>query len=317
MATGLMDSRSHNIQRPTPVGSEWNPQVDGPHFVVIGAQKAGSSFIQDALRAHPEIYMPRGESSLFHGADVTTTRAELEQIARKGRPMRIVGIKRPDYLADPNAAGRIQEALPTAKLIAVIRNPVDRALSAYYHYMLHGLLPVHEPDVGFARLLDGRFDEDYPRSREILEYGFYAKHLSTYTRLFPKSQLHIILYDSLRSSPTQVLQDLFRFLDVNQEASVTVRQSNPTVYSPSRIKLIRTFAAPLGRRFTDSAGKPKHIPGVLRTLQTADATAIKALRRSDSRPHLSPESRLRLHDVYARDVLRLQSDFGLEVMTWR
>lgn len=93
MATGLMNTRLYSIQGPTPVGSEWDPQVHGPHFVVIGAQKAGSSFIQDALRAHPEIYMPRGESSLFHGADVTTTRAELEQIARKGRAMRIVGIK--------------------------------------------------------------------------------------------------------------------------------------------------------------------------------------------------------------------------------
>lgn len=183
--------------------------------------------------------------------------------------------------------------------------------------MLHGFLPIHEPDVGFARLLDGSFDDDYPRSREILEYGFYAKHLSTYSRLFPKSQLHIIVYDSLRSAPTHVLQDLFRFLDVDQEASVKVRQSNPTVYSPSRIKLIRTFAAPLGRRCTDSTGQPMHIPGMLRALQTADATAMKALRRSDSRPYLSPESRRRLQDLYEHDVLRLQSDYGLEVATWQ
>jgi hypothetical protein len=317
MATSLTNNRSYSVQRPTPAGSEWNPQVDGPHFVVIGAQKAGSSFIQDALRAHPEIYMPRGESSLFHGADATTTRAELEKIARKGGAMRIVGIKRPDYLANPSVAERIQETLPSAKLLAVIRNPVDRALSAYYHYMLHGLLPVHEPDVGFTYLLDGRFDEDYPRSREILEYGFYAKHLSTYSSLFPKSQLHITVYDSLRSSPTQALQDLFRFLGVNQEATVKVRQSNPTVYSPSRIKLIRTFATPLGGRIADPTGNPRHIPGMLRALQTVDATTMKVLRRPNSRPHLSPDLRRCLHDVYKYDVLRLQDDFGLEVAAWR
>jgi hypothetical protein len=287
----------------------------GPHFIVIGAQKAGSSFVQDALRAHPEIYMPYGESSLFSQEQTQQIEKELDQIARRGSMHKSVGIKRPDYLADVTAASRIRDLLPSVRLIAIIRDPVDRAISALYHYMLHGLIPVVTPDEAFEDLLCSRSIEHYPRSAEILEYGFYAKHLNVYMDLFPRSQIQVTVYDELRSSPDHVMQGLFDFVGVDSTAAVQPRRSNPTVYSLKRIRLIRAAAAPWGERLKDKSGGVVHLPGAIRALQTADSVLAAALN-GRPKPEISSEVRQRLYALYQPDVLQLRDNLGLDVSRW-
>lgn len=288
----------------------WNPAVDGPHFIVIGAQKAGSSYVQDSLRAHPQVYMPRGESPFFEHPDAVDNLHLLAQLVRGRESSQISGLKRPDYLPHAQCAARIAEVLPHVKLIAVLRNPVDRAISAYHHHMLHGLLPLEDPEHGLRNLLNGDTDPRYPRGREILEYGFYARHLDRYYQHFSPSQVHLIVYDDLKAHPAVIIDDVCRFLGIDAPSPLTIRSANPTIYSLRRIALIRRLATfgvsedLIGRR------SGRRLPGVTRLLHEL------LTPRASPQPRLSHALLSDLRAVYASDITRLRNTYGLNVGGW-
>lgn len=267
----------------------------GPDFIVIGAQKAGSSYVQDALRAHPGVYMPSGETPFFEEVGATDNPAELLRLVAGRRPGQLAGIKRPDYLASPGCAERVHSLLPGARLLAVLRDPVERAVAAYYHYMLHGFVPVRPADEGFAALLARGEIVGHPRSAEILEYGFYAKHLDAYYARFDASQVCVVVYDALRDHPQATLARIFAFLDLDPMMP-SVARANPTIYSLSAIRVVRAAAR---------TGMPGAVGGLQRVF------ARTGIRRTP----LPDALVARLRSLYADDIRRL-SEHGLEVGAW-
>ena len=115
-----------------------------PHFVVIGAQKSASTFLQRCLADHPEMWLPRGETTFFEDPTYEASRlSDLERMFSRRRE-RVLGMKRPSYLSRPEVPGRIRRDLPNVKLIAVLREPISRAVSAYFHMVGGGYLPLLE-----------------------------------------------------------------------------------------------------------------------------------------------------------------------------
>src|SRR3954453_11545774 len=106
-----------------------------PSFVVIGAQKSASTFLQTCLADHPDVFMPKGELAFFESPDYE--RATLTDLRRlfEGRLERRLGFKRPNYLCKPEVPARLAKDLPDALLLSVLRKPLDRAISAYFHYI--------------------------------------------------------------------------------------------------------------------------------------------------------------------------------------
>jgi hypothetical protein len=276
---------------------------------MIGAQKAGSTYVQDALDSHPDVYVAPGEIDLFQHSVGDAALEALRDIMAGRRRGQIGGIKRPDYLARADCAARIHATLPDVKLLVSLRDPVERAISAYFHYMLHGLLPIKPVDLGLTQLLDASADfERYPRAPEILEYGFYARHLDAYSKYFDARDVEIVVYDELRSRPSQTISRMFRFLGVRDDVEVKRRRANPTVYSLWRIRAIRRIAAPLSLHRGD--GRQRRIPGVVGALQRLDARAPRP------RAELSAETLIRLRALYASDVQRLRDEYRLSVDGW-
>ena len=96
-----------------------------PDFVLIGGQKAGSTFVQEALRQHPAVFTPHGETPFFQDPDYTPNDlSPLERELQGARAGQRVGIKRPNYLGEPEVPPRLARDLPGVKLIAVLREPV-------------------------------------------------------------------------------------------------------------------------------------------------------------------------------------------------
>lgn len=229
-----------------------------PDFVVLGAQKSASTYLQDQLDLHPDVHLAPGEVRAFedpHYADgaVRDLPRLFDGVDRNVRR----GIKRPDYLGRPEVPARLHRHLPEARLLAVLRDPVDRAVSSYFHFVRHGFLPLAPVDVALTTLLDGGWERRYPRATEVLSYGRYGEHLSRYLEYFPAEQMLVFEQRQLIENRDACLTRAFEFLGAAGSAPPDDRPSvsNKGVYSAARLRILRTknahryrYAPDLSRR---------------------------------------------------------------------
>ena len=127
-----------------------------PNFVIAGAQKSGTTYLQRCLQDHPDVFMPPDETAYFEDSDFHTVPwesflKEFEQAAGK----KAIGIKRPDYMGRKGCARNLASKLPDAKIFFVLRNPVERAISAYFNFVGYSCLPVEPINTGLSNLIKG------------------------------------------------------------------------------------------------------------------------------------------------------------------
>jgi hypothetical protein len=296
-----------------------------PDFVIIGAQKAGSTFFLRWLAQHPSVFMPPHEVRFFEDPDYGDGNpARLAALFTSVDAETALGIKRPGYLARPEVAPRIQRLLPGARLIAVLRDPVDRAVSAYFHHMRTGFLPVRPIEEGMRDILEGAGLTTHPRARDVLEFGFYHRHLDRYLDLFDRRQLLILLFDDVTTDPLGTLQEAYRFIGVDDAFAPPALDSgggnpNPGIHSLARLRLL-TARNPLRYRYDAARSRRvlKSRPGILarvaaRGVETLDRRVVAPLVRDRPVTH-SPRLRRRLYELYADDIeqLEVQLDRSLD-----
>ena len=217
-------------------------RVEGlPGFVVIGAQKSASTFLQEQMAQHPDVEIIPGEVRTFEDPWYSPQSvADLPSLF-EGPPSLVRGIKRPDYLGRPDVTERLARHLPDATLLAVLREPIARAVSAYYHYVRHGFAPLVPINQAFNALLDGKM-AGHPRAPEILDYGLYGKHLRRIQERFGREQLVIFDQQPLTRDPGPSLRRAFTAIGVDPDFTPVRpdRVSNRGVYSPVRLRVLRT-----------------------------------------------------------------------------
>ena len=212
-----------------------------PDFIIVGAQRSGTTFIHHSLMHHPDIFMPRQEMPFFEDPDYGQTDVgSFQRVFGLGHREARVGFKRPNYLALPECPKRIREHMPSAKLIAVLRDPVDRAISGYYHHALGGFGPIEDVNKGLPEILKGEYDRRYPRVRQVIDFGFYHRHLTHYLDCFDREQILVLLYDQVKLDPEGTLGKILGFLEV-EESKTSDRvdaRLQATVYSLSRLRFL-------------------------------------------------------------------------------
>jgi sulfotransferase family protein len=279
-----------------------------PDFIVLGAQKSASTFLQDQMDQHPQIEIAPGESRHFEDPDYSNGGVEaLPGLFHQQGPGIVRGIKRPDYLGRPEVPERIAAHIPQARLFVVIREPIARAVSSYFHYVRHGFVPLLPLDEAFTALLDGSLTPAYPRSTEILNYGLYGEHIQRYLTHFPRAQLMIFSQDLLIGDPVASLRRAFEFVGVDDDFVTEHRTSvsNRGVYSPTRLRLLRsknrflyTYTPTLDRRFPRRPSPPGWLWAA--TVVTIDRGLLARVDKSKP-PALADSIRRRLADYYAPD----------------
>jgi hypothetical protein len=195
-----------------------------PEFLVIGAQKSGTSSLYHYLAQHPGIAMSRVKET--HYFDLHHQRGERwDRSHFPLRPGARVGENSPYYLAHPRAAERIRAALPGARLIALLRNPTERALSHYFHEVRKGResLPIADALAGEEARTAGewerlRHDDTYHspvhRAFSYKQRSRYAEQLGPYLERFERSQLLVLQSEDLFAEPAATLARICAFLDV-------------------------------------------------------------------------------------------------------
>ena len=199
------------------------PKLD---FVIIGAQKSASSFVHFCLLDHPEVYIPEKEIPYFENPDYKKKDLTKIILASKEykKHYKAIGIKRPNYFGKDEVPARIFKNNPNIKLIVVLRNPIERAISAYFHNIKYGFIPVINLNKGLLKILnsDEIFLKNYPLSKSILEYGLYGKHLKKYLKFFERNQLKIILQEELIDNPIEKINSIYSFLNLKEHSSKNI-----------------------------------------------------------------------------------------------
>ncbi len=293
-----------------------------PDFFVIGAQKAGSTYLLRCLGEHPQIFMPPAEVAFFENGLYSEERiGRFERHFDAARPGQVIGVKRPNVLGLPECPVRLRRHMPDLKLVAILRDPIERAVSGYFHYMRTGMVPIVPVEVGLNRLLDGQY-RDLPRARDILEFGFYGKHLRAYEAVFSRDRFCVTLLDDVRRNARGELDRIFEFLGVRRdfEPSSLDRRPMAAPYSLTRLRLWDAVAR-YYREWTHDGKFLRRRRGIVASPLHAMNLALdhfvwSRLFRA-RRPRLSPALAARLADLYRDDIESLEAWLGHSLAGWK
>ena len=292
-----------------------------PDFIIIGAQKSATTFVQRALSDHPEIFLPEGEIRHFENPwfledDQSAFTRHFQQVQEGSR----VGFKRADMLSLPECTARIHEHCPDTRLIATLRHPIERAISAYFHYMRYDALPLCEVELGMRKILENRYP-DYPYASRVLEYGRYAHHLDRWFQYFPRDQMLVLLHDEIFRNPQESMQRVHDFLgigDTHRSGNLN-RRSQMVVYSLPRLQFLRLRTPFVFRWSKDRMASTWRFGRFSRALWygfEAIDRYILAWFYPNEKPVLSPCLWNDLTDFYREDVNRLPELLEGKELPW-
>ncbi len=238
-----------------------------PDFVIIGAQKCGTTFLYQLLVQHPHVKPAFAKE--VHYFDLNFRKGD--NWYRSYFPLQvrysrkyITGEASPYYLFHPHAPRRASAVVPDAKLIVLLRNPVDRAYSHYQHQVkrvkgeARETLTFEEAIEAEERMLPGEVskmlqDEYYEssshRSRSYLSRGIYIDQLLAWSRFFQRKRMLILKSEDLFSDTTSVLGRMLDFLEIPHWTPETVSIPNKREY---------TGVSPLIRQRLDEYYKPQN-----------------------------------------------------------
>jgi len=206
-----------------------------PDFIIIGAQKSGTTSLYNYLIKHPCIGSSIWKEVNFFDINfrkgIAWYRAHFPSLLHKyyveqiRKQNFVTGEKTPDYIFYPYAPKRILETVPRVKLIVLLRNPVERAYSHYRHEVRLGVetLPFEKAIEREEKRLRGEMekmleDENYYsykyRDYSYLTKGIYADQLKTWMKLFPKEQILIMKSEDFFNNPSTIFKRVLEFLNL-------------------------------------------------------------------------------------------------------
>ena len=289
-----------------------------PNFLIIGAPKAGTTSLYFYLQQHPEIYMsPVKEPRFF----VPEFYACTFKHSPKDRAMRLeeycqlfegvsrevaIGEASTDYLLFPDAADRIKSHLPQVKLVAILRDPAERAFSAYSYNLRDGM-----ERVTFEQALqdeERRIREQWLPGRAYFQAGLYYAQLRRYYDRFDREQIKILLHDDLASDAAAVCRDLFGFLGVNDDFRPDLAKLNESRTAPRNRLLARLLMRNSSLKMTLKSIIPA-------PLQRHLGTSLKRLN-SKEKGLLSSQTREQLVERYREDIRLLEDLIQRDLSKW-
>ena len=201
-------------------------------FLIVGAQKSGSTSLRAFLgEQKDEIFILNRELHFWnrdgHYQDGAGLNGYLENFA-EAKPNQIKGEKSPSYLVSQEAPSRIHKHFPEVKIIAILRNPIDRAYSAYWHGRRVGAI---ETTTTFGQAVRNyKVNQGKPYG-DMVTPGFYSQQIARYLNFFPLKQLHIISFESTLNQSSDELHGVLKFLlphsaIANQESQLAFPKRN-------------------------------------------------------------------------------------------
>lgn len=296
-----------------------------PNFFIIGAPRCGTTSLFAYCRQHPEIYMSHikepnfflfneGNSAFGGPGSCEAVRTAIrnprtyEKLFAKAGPALAVGEASVNYLISTQACDRIKARIPHAKLVVMLRQPVDRAYSSFIRSLRDGTEPCTRFEDAWADH-ERRVRENWWSCQHKAKSLYYAP-LKKYLQTFSRDQIQIHLFEDLTQHPRAIIQQLFTFLGVNSAFAPDLA-AHYNASQPVEHPLLRT----LWNRTTGlRAVLAPALPLAWRGRLFVHLVAQRQLR-SDQQP-LPPGLRTRLTAELKDDILRLQDLIDRDLSHW-
>lgn len=268
-----------------------------PDFVIIGTTKGATTWIVDHLLNQSNVFIPTSELHYFSRHYDQGSNWYLDHFRDAGPEIEFVGEKSASYLPHRQAATRLKAMLPRARLIAQLRNPIERA---YSDYCMHFRRDQADSDI------DRYLDPDRTPIPRLLHDGLYYRHLCAYLDLFDAEQIKVTIYDDVERSPEPLLRGIFDHIGIRGPIDTKGlrrrAKDRDTARMPRPVR--RYLATPL--------------KGVVAPIRHTRAfRSVRALMARPTRyPPLTETLRARLADYYRRDVEALSGLLGRDLGDW-
>jgi Sulfotransferase family len=301
-----------------------------PDFFIVGAPKAGTTALHMALAGHPELFLsPVKEPKFFLTDGPPRTKAgpgaehskstyiwrqdEYEKLFVEAPPGALCGESTTLYLSDMEAHRRLRDLVPSARLVAVLRDPVDRAHSNWMHNRSVGL--ERERDfLAACALEEERQRLGWSPMWSYLRFGRYGEQIDNLLRYFPPDQVLLLRYSDLCEVPERSVERVCEFLAVDPNPVRSLPTANVTadVFDSATDEVLRR----LMRSGESMAYKlPGRMPEVIgRFIGTPMLRLLH--RKQKTRRVVTREERSALIPEFAHDVALLQDLTGLSFSEW-
>jgi Sulfotransferase domain len=268
-----------------------------PNLIIIGSPKCGTTSLYYYLGLHPEIFMSREKELNFFIAEMNWHRgldwyqAQFET----SRPVGVWGEASPGYTHHPVFQGvpqRMHSVVPGARLIQIVRDPMKRLLSHYFHQLRLGNIEA------------GRFDDGY-----IVMPSLQCLQLELYLQYYKQEQILVLSQEELERNRAKTLRRVFRFLEVDESFE-----------SPKFSRILNESAAMNSRGYSlvkaieRAGGVGSVLPSSLK-VQIRKAL-LWPFSRPVERPVLDRELEQRLLDLFHEDAERLRRLTGMKLEDW-
>ncbi|AOY79876.1 sulfotransferase domain-containing protein [Moorena producens JHB] len=283
-----------------------------PNFLIIGAQKAGTTWLAHNLREHPEVFIPGNEIHYFNKTYNLNQGIEwYKNHFADVNGEKVIGEKTPNYLwidPLPDAQGKvyydpleeipyshrlIYETLPEAKLIVVLRNPVERAIAAINHFIKNGAISLNDD---LDELLVGD-QQPLVERYGIIDMGRYYRQLQGYYDYFdPKQMLILVFEEDIAQNSDDSLKKVCEFLEIDSSFD----------FSKKSKKVHKSTSSPIARYLGTS------FPFMRGLINRVDQRL--PLQHQKLRP--SPSAIQKLYTIYANDNQKLFKLLGREISAW-
>jgi len=286
-----------------------------PNFFIVGAPKAGTTSLYHYLEAHPQIFMSSVKEpnyfsyqsslnqNLYYKERGINNFEEYISLFEKAGNKKAIGEASVSYLFYPEAAINIKNAFPKSRIIIMLRNPVERAISHYNMDYKLGYV-----DLTFENVIKKKYDSNLNKLyyQQFIELGLYYNQVKRYIELFGRENVLIIFFEDFKNHAPREVKKIFEFLDVdsgfqtdtNAKYNTFKTPRNSLIRSIYRIKFLRVVLKKLFPQFISDL--------------------IKSIILTKNKKKFPDEATMKfLKQIYTPDIKQLEKLLNRDLNTWQ
>jgi len=272
-----------------------------PTFFIVGAQRAGTTSLYEYLKEIPSIYMSAIKEPNYFAVSVNDDellitpirdKAKYLELFQNAKQNALIGDASPTYLWDPKTPKLIHEVVPSAKIIIILRNPVERAYSHYFWLVVtKGERASFEDLIKKSNKLSHK---DF--SGRVISAGFYSEQVKRYLETFGPNQIKIIIFEEFIKEPKLKVKEILKFLDVKEEPPASVG----TVFNQAIIPRSGLSSRILKNKMIKKTARRLFPPSI------GEVVIKKILGKKETKPEMSEKDRKFLEQIYREDIIKLE-----------
>lgn len=293
-----------------------------PNFFIVGAPKCGTTAMYEFLRKHPQIFMTQFKEPHFFCTDLKgtyfiTDREKYFNLFSGSDGYDRIGEASGWYLYSSHAARAIQEFNPDARIIIMLRNPVDFMHSYHSQRLYAGTEDIKDFEEALDAEADRRLGRRMPANPDTPHGLFYkdvarfSQQVQRYLDVFGRERVHIILFDDFKQDGPGVYRGTLRFLGVREDFTPKFQSVNANKEARSRSLMSVLHRPPaLAARIARLLMKPQ-------TREKLKSSVRRLNTRTVAREPMAPELRKRLQAYFADEVEKLSAIVGKDLSHWQ